>query len=114
MSFIIKTIVSAIIISFASWLAGRKPILAGFIIALPIMSMLSILFAYLEHKNMSKVNQFADSILVAVPLSLTFFIPFFLNKWFKLNFALTYGLGIIFLIIAFALHQFIFKTAGIR
>lgn len=110
MSFLLKTILSAVIISFASWLAGRKPILAGFIIALPLMSMLSILFAYLEYKDMSKVNQFADSILVAVPLSLSFFIPFFLNKWLKLNFAMTYGLALLFITLAYFIHRIIFKT----
>ncbi len=45
---------------------------------------------------------------------LSAFIPFFLNKWLKLNFALTYGFAIICLILAYAAHHFIFKQAGIR
>jgi hypothetical protein len=110
MGFIVKTILSALIIAFASWLSGRKPVLAGFIIALPLMSMLAILFSYLEYRDMNKVNQFADSILVAVPLSLTFFIPFILNKWLKMGFVPTYLLAIACVFIAFFLHQFIFKS----
>jgi len=75
MFFIFKIIFSGLLIALASWLAGKKPVLAGFIIALPLMSMLSIVFTYAEYRDMAKVNQFATSILVAVPLSLAFFIP---------------------------------------
>ena len=109
MNFLLKTILSSILIAFASWLAGRKPVLAGFIIALPLMSMLAIFLAYLEHRNMAKINQFAESILVAVPLSLLFFVPFILNKWLKMNFTLTYTSGIALVGIAFLIHHFIFK-----
>lgn len=102
---------SALVISFAAWLAGRKPVLAGFIISLPLMSMLAILFSYLEHRDMDKVNQFADSIFVAVPLSLSFFIPFLLNKWLKMNFVMTYSSAFLFLTAAYFLHRFIFKSS---
>jgi hypothetical protein len=110
MFFTFKIIFSGIIIAFASWLAGRKPILAGFIIALPLMSMLSILFTYSEYKDMAKINQFATSILFAVPLSLTFFVPFLLNKWIKLNFAATYCLALACLAGAYFLHSWIARS----
>ncbi|MBI4372746.1 MAG: hypothetical protein HY585_03350, partial [Candidatus Omnitrophica bacterium] len=71
-----KILLSAVVIAFTSWLAGRKPALAGFIIALPLVSMLSILFSYWQYRDMEKINQFANSILIAVPLSLCFFVPF--------------------------------------
>ncbi|MFT5208181.1 MAG: hypothetical protein ACI9CF_001950 [Candidatus Omnitrophota bacterium] len=105
-----KIVISGIIIAFASWFAGKRPILAGFIIALPLMSMLSILFTYAEYKDMDKVNQFAVSILVAVPLSLTFFVPFVVNRWIKLNFMWTYLAAIGCLVFAYWVHQTIFNT----
>ena len=114
MPFILKSAVAGILIAFASKIAPRNPVLAGFIIALPLMSMLSILFTYFETKDMEKINQFAVSILLAVPLSLTFFIPFILNKWLKLNFGLTYALALLCLTVAYTLHHFIFKIAGAR
>ncbi len=114
MILILKAILAAIIIVFASSLARNNPILAGFIIALPLTSMLSILFAYFQNKDMAKINEFAVSIFLAVPLSLTFFVPFLLNKWLKLNFSATYGLGFICLLVAYAVHHLIFKTAGVR
>ncbi len=110
MWFVVKTIISGMIIAYASWLSGKKPVLAGFIIALPLMSILSILFGYLENRDMQKINLFAVSILTAVPLSLTFFLPFILNKWLKLPFLPTYLLSLGSLFLAYTLHAFIFKS----
>ena len=52
--FFAKVLFSAIVISFASWLSLKKPVLAGFIIALPLLSILSIAFSYAEHKDLDK------------------------------------------------------------
>lgn len=109
MPFIAKVLLSSLILVGASWLAGKNPILAGFIIALPLMSMIAILFSYFQYRDMAKINEFALSILVAVPLSLAFFIPFALNKWLKLGFTLTYGLALGCLAVAYVLHRLIFK-----
>ena len=110
MFFIFKIIISGVIIAYASWLAGRRPVLAGFIIALPLMSILSILFTYIQYRDMEKMNQFALSILVAVPLSLTFFIPFVLNRWLHLSFWLTYSCALGCVTLAYFAHHFLFKT----
>ena len=109
MFFALKVLLSGIIIACASWLAGRNPVLAGFLIALPLMSILSIVFSYLEYRDMSKINEFAVSILAAVPLSLAFFIPFVLNKWLKMNFVLTFTLALAILAAAYIFHKLIFK-----
>ena len=112
MWFLTRTLISGAIIAVAAWLAGKNPILAGFIIALPLMSMLSILFSWVEYHDMAKINKFAVSILTAVPLSLVFFIPFLLNRWMKMNFPLTYGLAVVFLAGAYFAHSMIMKLAA--
>lgn len=102
-------LLSGAIIAFASWFAGRRPMLAGFIVALPMVSMLSILFSYAEYRDMDKINQFAVSILVTIPLSLTFFLPFVLNRWIKLGFAWTYLLALACVAAAYGLHRLVFS-----
>ena len=109
--FLCKSLVSGFVIAFAAWLSGRKPALAGFLIALPLMSMLSILFSYLQYRDMDKVNEFALSILVGMPLSLAFFLPFVLNRWLKWSFPATYLSALGCLTAAFLLHRLIFKSA---
>ena len=107
MIFVSKVLLAALVIAFASWLSGKKPELSGFIIALPIASMIAIAFSYLEHKNAENSVIFAKSILVGVPISYLFFVPFFFAKSFNLNFWLIYGLGLILLIIGYFLHKYI-------
>ena len=104
---ILKVFVAATIISFTSWLSAKKPELAGFIIALPILSILALAFSYLEHNNTQASITFAKSILVGIPVSLLFFAPFFLAKKFDYGFWVSYGSGIILLVVGFFLHRFI-------
>ena len=103
--FSLKVVISGLIIAFASWISIKKPVLAGFIKALPLMSIISLLFSYLEHKDQEKSLIFAKSILVGIPASLTFFIPFFFAKQLGLSFFTTYFLGLVFLIIGFFAHK---------
>jgi uncharacterized membrane protein YczE len=71
-----KIFIACVIISFSTWLAGQRPGLAGFILALPISSMIALFLNRLEFQDSNKSVTFAKSIFFAVPLSLTFFIPF--------------------------------------
>ena len=107
MIFLVKVLLAASVIAFASWLSGKKPELSGFIIALPIASIISIAFSYLEHKNTENTIIFAKSILVGVPVSYVFFLPFFFAKNLNMNFWLVYGLGIILLVIGYFVHKYI-------
>ena len=107
MVFLGKVILAALVIAFASWLSGKKPELSGFIIALPIASILALVFSYLEHKNTESSVIFAKSILVGVPVSYLFFLPFFFAKSLNMNFWLIYILGILLLIIGYFVHKFI-------
>ena len=107
MIFLSKVLLSALVIAFASWLSGKKPELSGFIIALPIASIIAIVFSYLEHKNTENSVIFAKSILVGVPISYLFFVPFFFAKSLNMNFWLIYGSGLILLIIGYFLHRYI-------
>ena len=99
MIFLSKVLLAALIIAFASWLSGKKPELSGFIIALPIASIIAIAFSYLEHKNAENSVIFAKSILVGVPIPYLFFVPFFFAKSLNMNFWIIYGSGIVLLII---------------
>jgi len=85
MFFFLKILFAAIVIAFASWLSGKKPELSGFIIALPLASLMALIFSYLEHKNPETSITFAKSILVGVPVSYLFFLPFFFcqKSWYE-------------------------------
>ena len=107
MVFIAKVLLAALVIAFASWLSGKKPELSGFIIALPIASIIAIAFSYLEHKNSENTIIFAKSILIGVPVSYLFFVPFFFAKNLNMNFWLIYGLGFLLLVIGYFVHKYL-------
>lgn len=106
---IIKVAIAACVIAFASWLAGKKPEMAGFITALPLVSIFAIAFAYMEHQNISIISQYAKSIIVAVPISWLFFVPFFFTEKFNFGFWLSWVLGLALLVFGYFLHQWILK-----
>ncbi len=109
MIFVLKTIAAGLIIAFSSWLAGQYPKLAGFIIALPIASLIAIVFSYYEHNDTEKTIMYAKSILIAVPLSYFFFLPFFFAKQLNMNFWIIYSSGLLLLILAYFIHKFLLK-----
>ena len=106
MIFALKALLAGLIIAFSSWIAGQNPRMAGYIIALPIASLIAIAFVYFEYSSVEKTILYAKSILVAIPVSYLFFLPFFLAKQFNMNFWLIYGSGIILLTLGFFIHKY--------
>jgi predicted membrane channel-forming protein YqfA (hemolysin III family) len=107
MIFFIKILIAATLISFASWLSGQYPKLAGFIIALPIASLIAIIFSYYEHQDIEKTIIFTKSILIAVPVSYLFFLPFFFANSLNMNFWLIYVSGIFLLVGGYFIHKYL-------
>ena len=104
-----KIILSACIIALASWLSIKRPELAGFIIALPLMSLLALAFSYSEFKDTESSVRFAKSIVTAVPLSLLFFVPFLLAQRLNLGFWALYGSGVALLVLGYFAHTLLMK-----
>jgi len=106
---IVKVSLAVAVIMFASWLSGKKPELAGFITALPLVSMLAIAFSYLQHHDASATTQYAKSIIIAVPISWLFFLPFFFTEKWGIGVWASYLTGLALLPIGYFLHQQIMK-----
>ena len=75
-----KIILTASVIVFASWLSQKKPELAGFIVALPIASLLALALAHSQHGDAEKSITFGKSVFIAISASYLFFLPFFVPK----------------------------------
>jgi len=76
MPFLLKGLVASVIISFVSWLSRRLALLAGFIIALPLQTMIVLPFSRMEHGDPTKPPSLATSIVMAVPVPLPFLLPY--------------------------------------
>ena len=110
MLIVLNTLVSALIIGLAAWLSRRYPVAAGFVIALPVATMLVLPLAYLQHKDPGSAFQMARSILVALPITLLFFIPFLMRDRF--SFWGAYALGCALLPVGYVVHRAIMRALG--
>ncbi len=105
-----KTVLAAVLISFVSWLSGKKTALAGFITALPLTTLLALAFSHFEWQDAKQSVEYAKSVFVAIPVSLLFFVPFLLAQRFNLSFWNCYIIGIVLLGVGYFLHTYITKV----
>ena len=104
-----KTIVAAVLISFVSWLSGKKTGLAGFLTALPLTTLLALAFSQMEWGDSKQSVEYAKNVFVAIPVSLLFFIPFLMASKFYLNFWTCYSVGIALLGLGYFIHAYVSK-----
>jgi len=109
--FIIKTLVSAIIIVAVSEIAKRSSLLAGLLAAIPLTSFLAFIWLYWDTKNSQKVIDLSNSIMLMIIPSFVFFIVLPLSL--KLNIPFLYSMlisaistGLVYLLYVKALNKF--------
>lgn len=103
--FLGKTVFSALLIAGISSLATRFPVLAGYLIALPLSTLLALSFTYAQTGSGEQAARFALSVLSAIPVSLTFFIPFLFYSRFKGSFWFYILAGLVMLYAGFFVHR---------
>lgn len=97
---------SSSVIAFCAWLSKTKPMLAGFLVAMPLTTLLVLPLSMLQqNQSQEAVILFAKSILLALPFSLLFFVPFFVAERFKFSFWHCYLLGITLLVLGYLAHH---------
>lgn len=101
----LKLALSVTVILGTSWLSGKKPELAGFLTALPLVSILALAFSYTDHYSLETSARYARSILLAVPVSWLFFLPFFVAERWGWSFWQAWGSGLVLLAMGYFLHQ---------
>ena len=110
MLIVLNTLVSALVIGVVAWLSRRYPVTAGFVIALPLATLLVLPLAYLQHRDADSAFQMARSILVALPITILFFIPFLMRERF--SFWGAYALGCALLPVGYFVHRAIMRALG--
>ena len=110
MLIVLNTLISALVIGVAAWLSRRYPSAAGFLVALPLATILVLPLAYLQHRDPGSAFQMARSILVALPITLLFFVPFLMRDRF--SFWGAYALGCALLPVGYFVHRAIMRALG--
>lgn len=89
--FWIKIALSALIIAAVSELSKRFTLMAAILASLPLVSILAILWLYIETKDVQKVIALSNGIFWAVLPSLLFFAALSLLLRFNVSFFLALG-----------------------
>jgi hypothetical protein len=66
----IKTIISAALIVAVSEVAKRSPLFAGLVASIPLLSLLAIIWLYVDTRSVDQVSQLSWSILLLILPSL--------------------------------------------
>ena len=91
--YLIKLILSAAIIVVVSEVAKRSTLIAAIVVSLPLITMLSLIWLYIDTRDLEKVSQLSISIfwLVIPSLSFLLILPQLLR--YQLNFFLSIALS---------------------
>lgn len=106
--FIIKTVISALIIAIVSTIARRYPNLGGLIASLPLTSLLAFIWLYQETQSIQSVSELSIAIFWMILPTLPFFLilPFLLKKY---PFYLAFGISIVSLMVFYKLFMDVLK-----
>ena len=87
--FLIKTLITAIVVVVVAEIAKRSSLLAGLIVSIPLTTFLALIWLYWETKNIQKIIDLSNSTLLMVIPSLTFFVFLPLLLKFNLSFIIS-------------------------
>ena len=83
---ILKVLITAIVIVLAAEVAKRSSLLAGLIVSMPLITVLTLIWLYWDTKDIKQVSDLTNNTLLMILPSLTFFIFFPVLLKLNLNF----------------------------
>ena len=69
---IVNTFISALTIGLCTWIAKKKPELAGFLMSMPLSTLLILFLTQFQYQDDEKSILLAKSISIAIPATLSF------------------------------------------
>jgi hypothetical protein len=108
--FVLKTLITALLVAGVSELARRYSLMAAALASLPLTSILAFIWIYIDTKDTQKITELSYSIFWLVIPSLLFFliVPILLKH--GINFYLTIILSCLFMSAGYGLFIFLRKT----
>lgn len=105
MFFIVKLVVSALAIAAISELAKRAPAFSGLLAAMPLVTLLSLVWLFMETKDYQLVHRFTVGVLWGLAPTLVFFMAAIPMLKRGVSFPLTLGVSCLLWAAAAYVHQ---------
>lgn len=110
MEIVFNVVLTTTILSLVLWISKSNPVLGGFVVSLPISTLIVLAISRIQNGESGNTFILAKSIFIAVPSTLVFFIPFLVADKFKLSFWTSYSVGFALLIVSFFTHKYIMNN----
>jgi len=112
--YILKIVVTTALIVIISEIAKRSTLMGGILASIPLVSVLAIIWLYVDTKNTELISDFSMSVFWLVIPSLVFFLalPVLLHK--GLSFYISLSLAIVITIVCYYLMIIALVKLGIK
>jgi uncharacterized membrane protein (GlpM family) len=114
MQYIIKIIISAVIVTLVAEISKRFSFIGAIVASLPLTSILAITWLYHDTKDVQKIIDLSQNIFWAVLPTLLFFVvlPILLKMGFTFNLAIL--LSIIVMFLGYTVYALLLTKFGIK
>ena len=112
--YIIKIAVTVVLVVLISEVAKRSSLIGAILASVPLVSVLGIMWLYIDTKDVNKINDLATSIFWLVLPSLALFItlPVLLKR--EMNFYFSMGISIVVTILCYYTMILVLGRFGIK
>lgn len=107
---VVKVLISAVIIGLVTALANRFPAYGGMIAALPLVSLLSIIWLYVEGTALNSLGQFTIGIVKGLPATIVMMLIIGVSLNYSLHLVLSLLLGIGGWVLFLVVQQMLLST----
>ncbi|MBI5184839.1 MAG: DUF3147 family protein [Nitrospinae bacterium] len=101
---VFKILVSAVVIGLLSELAKRLPVLSGLLTAMPLTTLLVLLWLYVEGKDSRHLSDFSVSVFWGIFPTLFFFLGMIYGFKKEMGFWVSLGLGFSVWLVSAMMH----------
>jgi hypothetical protein len=114
LQYIIKVALSALLIVIVSEVSKKSTLVGGIFASIPLLSVLAIIWLYIDTKDIQKISSLSTSIfwLVIPSLSLFLTLPVFLKM--KIDFFLSLFFSLVIMVLFYYLMILILGKFGIK
>src|SRR5262245_20823716 len=92
---LLRGVVAGWIVIGVSLLAKQQPRLGGFLLTLPVVSLVAFAAAWMQHHDLPAISRLSRETLILVPLGLPFFVPLAFAERLGLGFGAAFALGFV-------------------
>jgi len=112
--FLIKVILTSVLIVTISEVGKRNSIMAAIYASLPLTTLLAMVWLYLDTKDLQKVSSLSWNVLIAIIPSYAFLISFPILIKYGFSFWISLLIAVFITVIAYLMYVFILKYFGIN